>query len=413
MNAISDTLENLDNVDYEKEVYKAGDVLITSRTDLDDTWTLANGEPITKENDLFDIQYKSWVPGLVFNKKSTSMQFPGSSDGFYDGENVYIPYFSSNTMMVQKRKPDGSSENTVINDISSYYITPVQYKYGSIKYINGLAMFTYASSKSGTMNIYLAYSSDFNSWTNKLLFSLNAMTFYGCSIQYINNEYVFVASTYVSGDGYGKYLTIAHGSLTNISSPKSLHIQSTQANPEVFTGVAYYNGQYYILYSVNQNFGNTYYCYEKSNTIDGLSITYSNRTTTPGRQNAYLYGCQIGRFIVFNASNYVYYFDMSSETITMFPVTANTNNSIYFNERYFCIYSYDSNNVYSLIVDFDNSPTIIFQDTEPEESAKLSSFFVYIYNEYLDSNMSTYFSTPTLPEVSVNNAYAYVKVSSS
>ena len=39
--------------------------------------------------------------------------------------------------------------------------------------------------------------------------------------------------------------------------------------------------------------------------------------------------------------------------------------------------------------------------------------FIELYNEYLDSNMSTYFSTPTLPEVSVNNAYAYVKVSSS
>ena len=274
-------------------------------------------------------------------------------------------------------------------------------------------MFTYASNSFNTMNIYLAYSSDFNSWTNKLLFSLNAMSLYGCSIQYINNEYVFAAHTFTSGDGYGRYLTIAHGSLTNISSPKSLHIQSTEANPEVFDGVAYYNGQYYILYSVNQNFGNTYYCYEKSNTIDGLSITYSNKTTTLGRPNSYMYGCQIGRFIVFNAANYVYYFDMSSETITMFPVTANPNNSIYFNERYFCIYSYDSNSVYYLIVDFDNSPTIVFQDTEPEESAKFKSFFVYVYNEYLNSNMSTYFSTPTLPEVSVNNAYAYVKVSSS
>ena len=417
LNAISDTLENLDSKEF-FENFKPGDVLITSRTDLDDTWTLANGEPTLGQGDIADLQYESWIPGFVVHETDETTQFNSSYNGFYDGENLYCPIALTNEISVVKRLPSGSEERIAVNSITgSCWLTP--YEDGGLLYVNGIALFTYNVVNGSTNNTYVAYSSDYNNWENKLLFTVTSTSQILCSVQYINNEYVFIAK---QPSGRMLYLLIAHGSLENVSSPKTLAIQSTTnsgvGHPSL---IEYYDGYYYLLYSVNRGSG-FYIYYEQSSTIDDMTITYNNDTDIDSSPNYILNSFPVGKFIIVLSENKVYGFNMETKETTQVDANiSRTGQSIYFNDRYvFLASSYSSGtttyNYACIIKAEDDIETILnIYDTSGDISYKFFGFGVLLDVPYLNGTAvrSRLFSTPTLPEVSVNNAYAYVKVSSS
>ena len=293
MNAISDTLENLDSKEF-FENFKLGDVIITSRTDLDDTWTLANGEPTLGQGEIADLQYEVWVPGLVVHETDNYKQFNQSTDGFYDGENIYIPKATTNTVEILKVLPNGSQESITVNSVTgSCWLVP--YESGGLLYVNGIAMFIYNVINESTDNIYVAYSSDYNNWENKLLFTITSTYNIQCSVQYINNEYVFIAKQAVAQT---RTLLIAHGSLENISQPKTLTIQSTTvnhaSNPSL---IGYYDGYYYLVYATDRGSGLHIY-YEQSTTIDNIAITYNNDTNSNAANKYDFKSFPIGKFII-------------------------------------------------------------------------------------------------------------------
>lgn len=416
LNAISDTLENLDSKEF-FENFKPGDILITSRTDLDDTWTLANGEPTLGQGDLADLQYESWIPGFVVHETKSSMQFGQNSNGFYDGENLYIPYVATNMARILKRLPDGSEEIITINSVTgSYYL--IQYEYGGLLYVNGIAMFTYGVVNGSTQNIYVAYSSDYNNWENKLLFTVTSASSIWCSVQYINNEYVFIAKQ----PGTRMFdLLIAHGSLENISSPKTLTVQSTTGSSPGYPNlIGYYDGYYYLLYLTDRGSGLHIY-YEQSSTIDNMTITYNNDTNVNAGSNYGLYSFPVGKFIIILNYNNMYGFNMETkETMRIDANVQSNGQSIYFNDKYiFAASSYRNSNItyrYACIIKAEDDIEVILNiyDSSGDTSYNFFGFTVLLGVPYLYTNGNpSYFSTPTLPEVSVNNAYAYVKVSSS
>lgn len=414
MNAISDTLENLDS----KEFFEPGDILITSRTDLDDTWTLANGEPTLGQGDIADLQYEAWIPGFVVHETNSSAQFNINIDGFYNGENLYLPRVSTNKVEILKRPPDGSQESITVNSVTGmYWLTP--YSYGGLLYVNGIAMFIYDVANGSTHNIYVAYSSDYNNWENKLLFTVTSTSNIQCSVQYINNEYVFIAKQPVDRT-YN--LLIAHGSLENISPPKILTIQSTtNYYPGYPCLIGYYDGYYYLLYLADRGSGLHIY-YEQSSTIDNITITYNNDTNAESSSSDAFYSFPLGKFIiVINRAN-IYGFNMETKELIRINVsTGGSIQSIYFNDRYVFVTSTATGsgstiNYYACIIKAEDDVETILNiyNTTGDISYNFFGFYVLLCVPYLYRNSSLlYFSTPTLPEVSVNNAYAYVKVSSS
>lgn len=416
MNAISDTLENLDSKEF-FENFKPGDVLITSRTDLDDTWTLANGEPTLGQGDLADLQYEAWIPGFVVHETDNYKQFNSSYDGFYDGENLYIPSVSTNTVNIRKRLPSGTEESITVNSVTGS-CSLTSYKDGGLLYVNGMAMFTYNVINGSTNNIYVAYSSDYNNWENKLLFTVTSTSNLRCSVQYINNEYVFIAKQ----RGSTTYdLFIAHGSLENISPQKTLTIQSETINgfgcPCL---IGYYDGYYYLLYSTDRGSG-VHICYEQSSTIDNMTITYNNETNAAVNSSADVDSYPVGKFIIAMSYNIIYGFNMETKEITEIGGNIRTTGqNIYFNDRYIFVAASYSNNAVTyrcvyIIKAEDDIETILYIYSKAEDvSYNLITFTVLLDVPYLYRSAGPlYFSTPTLPEVSVNNAYAYVKVSSS
>lgn len=384
---------------------------------MDDTWTLANGEPTLGQGDLADLQYEAWIPGFVVRETGSRMQFSNNSDGFYDGENIYIPKASTNTVEISKRLPSGREEKITVNSVTgSCQVT--SYKDGGLLYVNGMAMFTYNVMNGSTNNIYVAYSSDYNNWENKLLFTVVSTSSIQCSVQYINNEYVFIAKQ----PGTRMFdLLIAHGSLENISPPKTLTVQSTTSNGASYPClIGYYDGYYYLLYLADRGSG-SYIYYEQSSTIDNMAITYNNKTITAPGSNYILRSFPVGKFII--AINYTNVYSFNMETKEMMRIDAyvqNNGQSIYFNDRYiFAASSYRNNNItyrYACIIKAEDDVEIILNiyDSSGDTSYNFFSFSVLLGVPYLYINANpSYFSTPTLPEVSVNNAYAYVKVSSS
>ena len=84
LNAISDSIvgaeKSIEDIN-EMGNYKVGDVFITSRTDLDSTWTLANGQLVTNNNSFYELQHKAWLP------MDSEISYSGQNFGF-----PVIPY---------------------------------------------------------------------------------------------------------------------------------------------------------------------------------------------------------------------------------------------------------------------------------------------------------------------------------
>ena len=111
----------------------------------------------------------------------------------------------------------------------------------------------------------------------------------------------------------------------------------------------------------------------------------------------------------------------TKEMIEIDVDVSNTGQSIYFNDRYFFAASaYSSNGTsyrYACIIKAEDDIEIILNINGAAEGTSYNFFNFTVLLDvpylYLISGRSLISSTPALPEVSVNNAYAYVKVSSS
>jgi len=88
--------------------YKVGDVFITSRTDLDSTWTLANGQLVTNNGSFYELQHKVWLP------MDSEISYSGQNFGF-----SVVPY-------VYRIEPQGTSNQNLSINVSKYLSTSRQ-----------------------------------------------------------------------------------------------------------------------------------------------------------------------------------------------------------------------------------------------------------------------------------------------
>ena len=429
MNAISDTLENLDNVDYEKEVYKVGDVLITSRTDLDDTWTLANGGDATVSDEILELQANMWRPGYNITDENLPNTFYPNSDCFYDGESIYYLSISGKNLVLNKINSSGSVSTTNLKTGLRNPILSSKYRSNPSNLpdiINGYAMVTMTESYGTNQQnhiAYVCYSQNFKDWTVKQLFTFTGQNIEACaSCHYINNEYIFTL-THTTPYAYASEINIVHGvSLDNLSSV--IHIKNTRTNnriPYFITCIPYYNGKYYLMCFTNTG-SLSGLLYESASSIDDLQGNFTHEANPNDTNGSFTIDAieiayQMGKYLIVLDSQYI---DLSTMECITPRYTMDDKYIIYKKENSIYILNYNSSQThqtayYEIILSGDNLIVNQYEysggygDRNPY--VKYGKYELYYITESTSSYANV--STPQLPEVSVNNAYAYVKVSSS
>lgn len=435
LNAISDTLENLDGKEF-FENFKPGDVLITSRTDLDDTWALANGEMVDYNSDIYEQSVLLWSPMLAANSMS------GFPSGFItcinDGQYIYFLTFSSYNMNIVKQKIDGSEREE--KQLASLPNISVTARYtnmsgtsngysGFCDGTNGIMCAYGSSAQSNT--IYVIYSNnvqDINSWTYKAIDTVPGDV-RDLKVYYMGNNYI-VGLTYTNNNT--AYTVIYYGqTLGNFTKKTFSQIDSSNINNYTSAQLYYDNNTWYAVSFVR---GLDIYVNE-SNTIDQLNVSTDGTKYSPGI-NFYLpsnTGCFIScdtliipqnlnsvtrKMVCLDIKNnqcYTLVDTGSSNTtgsnITPYPFAFEDKFGyvVYFQtDRFYtyCLYRKVGNQIQNVIpysTSESDSVNIRYGVSDTTMCVGLKQIVM----------MDGSYDSPRLPEVSVNNAYAYVKVSSS
>ena len=433
LNAISDTLENLDSKEF-FENFKPGDVLITSRTDLDDTWALANGESAIQYDDIYEQQKDVWNP--LVKTSNTHIGFGNTNIISTKNKFLALDYRSGVGVRLMSRDK-GSSAGTTITTIyevdsnsdqsnTSFEQTISRYlEYNGTYYYLVCGTYKKVGGQYTDYKLYVAYTNnieDINSW-NVEVFNLNnqsPISGWSCVIQEINNEIVIFANGSPDDTHKG---TIFHG--TDINNMQQEEIIIDKNNFFYLPGIGFYDGKYYMVYETN----NTFYI-ESSSTLSGFSMNGSllGSFTSFGNAFSWTYGCQVSNNTIIFLSesiSYLYYgiyVDMEDNRVGVFSTDQQDNNNgvvtMFETDQYVGSsrrpYGSIGNDRYGLLLikKGKDAYSVVINDKGQDLFNKSPICWSARYYDAL-VGAGDYYSEPALPELSVNNAYAYVKISSS
>ena len=436
LNAISDTLENLDNIDYEKEVYKVGDVLITSRTDLDDTWVLANGETVDYNSAMYEQSVLLWCPMLDATSSGTNGFPSGYVSCINDGQYIYFLTFVNYKMNIVKQRIDGSEreEKELVSlpniSVTARYTNMSDTDNGYSGFCDGTngIMCAYGHGEQSD-TIYVVYSNNIqniNSWTYKAIDTVTG-NMRDIKVYYMGNNYI-VGLTYYNNNITSTVIYYGQ-TLGNFTKKTFSQIDSTNINNYTSAQLYYDNNTWYaVSFVVNKSSSDIYV--NESNTIDQLNVSTDGTKYSPG---VLIYlpsngGCfiscdtliitqnvnSVGRKIVcLDIKNNQCYTlvdaDVNSTTLYPFAFEDKFGYVVHFQENNYytyCLYKKVGNRIQNVIpysTSESDSVNIRYGVSDTTMCVGLKQIVI----------MDDWYDSPRLPELSVNNAYAYVKVSSS
>ena len=438
LNAMSDTLENLDNMDLDNEINKVGDVKITQRTDLGEDWALANGEMVDYNSEMYEQSVSPWCPMLTV----TNNRFPpGILSCINDGQYMYFLTYSNSKMRIVKQRIDGSEreEKELISlpniSVMARYVDMNNLYIGYSGFCDGTNGIMCAYGSSGQSNtIYVVYSNNIqniNSWTYK---AIDTVTGYvgDLKVYYMGNNYI-VGLTYSNNNI--PYTVIYYGqTLGNFT--KKTFSQIDSSNPDNYTSAQLYydnNTWYAVSFVVNKSSSDIYV--NESNTIDQLNVSTGGTKYSPGVR-IYL-PSSTGCFIscdtliinqnVYSTNRKIVCLDIkNNQCYTLVDASVNstygseiTPYPFAFEDKfgYVVHFQVDGFYTYCLYKKVGNQIQNVIPYSESESDsvnlgyvASLTTMCVGLKQIVI---MNGWYDSPRLPELSVNNAYAYVKVSSS
>ena len=431
LNAISDSIvnvegkiENINNL----ENYKVGDVFITSRTDLDETWQLANGDAIyDNTSDIYKNQNKAWIPLQNIIKVD---RYTATMNGFCSNGALYILYYLGTngtdlSICIQKRVNNSITDNKKLFDAPGLYYSVLQqndiyyntYAYIENKWIWVIPMYQ----KSGSKNkfyLYVIYTEDledFNQYkyTKVGMLDEDGTSSVYLSIEYINNTYI-ITTQYNMNSLQIIPLYIYYSTDLATWNKKKIVPNIQGANYTTSITVAYFDNQYHIYAQAG---GKKYTC--SASTLDGLSENMTEFTDN----NIFVLNkapFQISEDTFFYKDNNTIRWINFKHNTTGQSNSAYFSNSINFTnfQNYVVAVGYQSNmsrmwcarKAYDEENGWSLEPII---DEEGINGCICGYFYGYpceavVYT--LGSNI--YFSTTSLPEISLSNTYTYVKTSS-
>lgn len=442
LNAISDTLENLDNVDLDNEINKVGDVKITQRTDLGENWSLANGETVDYNSEIYELSVSSWCPMLT--AINTGMDgFPlGYISCINDGQYIYFLTFVNYKMNIVKQRIDGSEREekelvslpgiAIVSGYNGMSGTSIGYS-GFCDGTNGI-MCAYGSSAQ-SKTIYVVYSNNIqniNSWTYKVIDTVTGDV-RDLKVYYMGNNYIVGCSYYNNGP---IYTTIYYGqTLGNFTKKQFSRI--TSSNNDYTSAQLYYNNNTWYAVSFIRNPSSTDDIYvNESNTIDQLNVSTGGTKYSPGVE-IYLpssTGCFIScdTFIINQnlnlSSRKIVCLDIKNNqcyTLTDAGSSSTTGSNITpypfaFEDKFGYVVRFQAGGFYTYCLYRKVGNKI--QNVIPYSTSEYDSVNIgyNVYNttmcvglKQIVISSAGWYDSPRLPELSVNNAYAYVKVSSS
>lgn len=444
MNAISDTLENLDNIDLDNEINKVGDVKVTQRTDLGEDWALANGEMVDYNSDIYEQSVLSWCPMLAATNNGMN-GFPlGFISCINDGEYIYFLTFSSYNMNIVKQRIDGSEKEE--KQLASLPNISVMAKYvnmsnANIGYsgfcdgTNGImcAFGTNYSAQSNT--IYVIYSNNIqniNSWTYKAIDTVSG-DIRDLKVYYMGNNYI-VGLTYSNNNN--TYTVIYYGqTLGNFTKKTFSQIDSSNVQNYTSAQLYYDNNTWYAVSFVRGVSSSDIYVNE-SNTIGQLNVSTDGTKYSPG---VVIYlpsntGCFISCDTLIIPQNLnstgrkIVCLDIKNNqcyTLTDAGSSSTTGSNIIpypfvFEDKFGYVVRFQAGGFYTYCLYRKVGNQI--QNVIPYSTSEYDSVSI-AYNVYNTTmcvglkqiviSSAEWYDSPRLPELSVNNAYAYVKVSSS
>lgn len=399
LNDISNTLEKLDNQNIFDENYKKGDVLITTRADLDDKWTLCNGDIAPTDSPLYEDLRKLWIPGEKWVDKTDSIRITNSQ--FTDGTYLYYWSMRDGNITVQKR----DFKNAIINTktVASFAPSSVTVYYSFAQNNTNLPTYTngiYATwCVVGGKDTYLLYTDDLDANTYKTVLLHSEANMTSPYLFYENGQYVIAVTNNVTAATINMY--IWYGSRIDNLTKKTITFTSDGTSIHPSTYINYYNGNYYLLFrDYVSNVWKTYYI--KSPTISGLTQSKDNPININGfviPNNMYCQRSLDGRYLYWFTNNS---YRMDFETMTEETLWNSGGNCVYI-QNYFVVYQGNQNS----LACWNLTSGIGYQLESIGESNNILS----VVGENMDMLIIDYtdISTTCYPEITMTGAYAYIK----
>nr|DAV08990.1 MAG TPA: hypothetical protein [Caudoviricetes sp.] len=420
LNAISDSIvgaeKNIEDIN-EMGNYKVGDVFITSRTDLDSTWTLANGQLVTNNNSFYELQHKVWLP------MDSEISYSGQNFGF-----SVIPY-------VYRIESQGTSNQNLSINVSKYLSTSRQetrqlvapravqmqswqnnkqefcWGYFGGKYV--WVVGTFGSTLSPMYSVYVCYTDtvdDLSSWKCVQLptDAIDNMTTLYLNLQYINGTYIVTTVQYENSVNTVRPLYMWWSTDCVSWNFKKITPNITGGNYITSSAICYYQGNYWSFVTWS-NKNETWV--SKASTLSGLG-TYSswansrvvaNYANFPVSEDSvcYLDGNQIK-------------LNCCDESFRIFNVNL-TVGYIYNLDNYIVVGGNQSNNGDNVYVFLKKPGTGAnsLQQVLNRQYTTTAFHAVTILGHPMEGVLyNAKLSAPCLPEISLKNTYAYVKTSS-
>ena len=302
--------------------------------------------------------------------------------------------------------------------------------------LNGIMCAYGSSGQSNT--IYVVYSNNIqniNSWTYKAIDTVNGNV-RDLKVYYMGNNYIVGLTYYSNTTSPIPYTVIYYGqTLGNFTKKTFSQIDSSNLNNYTSAQLYYDNNTWYAVSFVRNASSSDIYVNE-SNTIDQLNVSTGGTKYSPG---VLIYlpsstGCFIScDTLIINqsvvaANRKIVCLDIKNNRcytlvdagisssygafITAYPFVFEDKFGyvVYFqaNNYYtYCLYRKVGNQIQS-VIPYSKSES---DSVDIGYGANRTTMCVGL--KQIAINMSGWYDSPRLPEVSVNNAYAYVKVSSS
>lgn len=419
LNAISDSIvgaeKSIDGINSMQN-YKVGDVFLTSRTDLDSTWTLANGSLITNNNEFYDLQHSVWLPF------DSEVSYSNQNAGF-----SVIPY-------VYKVESQGTAQQNVSINISKYVSTSRQetrrlvapkaiqltsrqnnkqefcWGYFGGKYV--WAVGGYSNTLTPKYYVYVCYTDtvdDLESWKCVQLPTeqVTDMTTIYLNLQYINGTYIVTTVQYENTVNTVRPLYMWWSTDCTSWNFKKITPNLTGGNYITGSAICYYQGNYWS-FATFSNKQETWV--SKAPTLDGLG-TYSlwlnsrailNYANFPVSEDSICY-----------LDNNQLMLNCCDTSLRRFPVNFSTG-YIYNLDNYIICGGNLSNqdNVFVFLKKPGKGANSLQQVLNKQYSTVTFSSVVILGHPMEGVIYNAKLSAPCLPEISLKNTYAYVKTSS-
>lgn len=423
LNDISNTLEKLDVGPINEQAFKVGDVLITQRNDLPDNWTLANGDRVEESSAMYPLAKQSYIPCLTFFETNCNLGISNntkvvSTAALESDQNYFYVYKNTNGAFLYKvNKQTGLP--TTVTSISPLTNASVADRKGVSPFptiINGRYMFYVVdTSGNGTMYIWYSDTPDVDSsWT---LFTIPKTTYSQNvpNIQYVNGQWVIWLWNFYNGT---TNVEILYGE--EFSSSMSSKTITYNFNLRLCPYFVYRNGKYRMFYETVSSTPYIGY-YTDVDSIDELTNVHTGTFTTNNlifNNTSNIY--ETDNYIYVNSSYDILIIDINNLIITGFPhnlLDFNTNgdygqpNCVIYNGWYVLsgVLQGSNDTVRQKIVRLTNDGAYLVYTGDRgwyDGAVKLIITPDTISGVSMQLNMIAF---PSLPEISVVNAYAYIK----